>query len=228
MLKQKNLTLNLKSISGYIFSLIFLFSIESAGQDTLRTYGPRFGIDLARFAYLLTDPKEVGAEASFDVEIYKNVFPVLEIGYNTISEEQETFSYSAGGPYGRLGIDYNLLPMKDRSVHHSIFVGGRYGLTHFQHQAENIVIPNSYWGEYYMAEYSSKVTGHWIEIVGGVKTELVNNFFMGWTIRYKVLLNPGMDEVMEPFLVPGYGRGNSTSSFGLSYWIMYKIPVLKK
>ena len=48
-------------------------------QDTLRTYGPRFGVDLSRFLYLLADPPQVGAEVSADFEIYKNIYPVVKL-----------------------------------------------------------------------------------------------------------------------------------------------------
>ena len=218
----------MKNISSFIFSLLLLMSVDTLGQDTLRTYGPRFGIDLARFATLFTSPKQIGAEASVDFEMYKNIFPVFELGYNSIALDQESYKYSEYGVYGRVGIDYNLLPIKDRSVHHSIFVGARYGLSRFKHQAENIISPNIYWGDYYLDEYINSVTGHWMEITGGVKTELVNNLFMGWTIRAKFLLSKGKNEVMSPYLIPGYGKGNSNSVFGLSYTIMYKIPLLKK
>ena len=102
----------MKNISGYIISSVLLLVLFQplTGQDTLRTYGPRIGIDLARFAYIFADPSEIGAELSVDFEVYKNLFPVFEIGYNTISETGELFNYSAGGTYARAGVDYNFLP----------------------------------------------------------------------------------------------------------------------
>jgi hypothetical protein len=96
-----------------------------SGKDTLRTFGPRFGIDLARFLYILTDPSEKGAEVSVDFEIYRNIYPVFELGYNSISDSQELFDYASAGSYGRVGIDYNILSLKDRSVHHAITMGFR-------------------------------------------------------------------------------------------------------
>ena len=49
---------------------------EDSTQDTLRTFGPRFGIDLAPFIYYFTEPRLIGAEVSVDFEIYKNLYPV--------------------------------------------------------------------------------------------------------------------------------------------------------
>jgi len=218
----------LKSISGFIFSLLVFWSIEGTTQDTLRTYGPRVGIDLVPLASLFTSPKETGTEASIDFEVYQNLYSVAEFGYNNLSFDQENFNYFSSGLYGRIGVDYNLLPVKDPSVHHSIFIGTRYGLSIFQHRAENIVTGNSYWGNYLLDKYQNDITGHWIELTGGVKTELFSNFFMGWTVRYKFLISKVTDELMTPYLIHGYGKGNSNRSLGISYYIMYKIPVIKK
>ncbi len=228
----------MKTISGSISRALFVLLVlalsgqvtaqEVSARDTLRTFGPRFGIDLARFIYIFTDPSEIGAEASVDFEIHKNIYPVFELGYNSISESEELFDYSAGGVYARTGMDYNFLPMKDRSVHHSMTIGFRYGMSVFSHSAENVQIANSYWSEYMPEPYENNLTGHWLEIVGGLKTELVPNLFLGWSVRYKILLNPGMDPAMIPELIPGYSTGGENRAFGFSYSILYKIPLLKR
>jgi len=201
---------------------------SGSAQDTLRTYGPRFGIDLARFAYILADPSEVGAEVSVDVELLRNLYPVIEFGYNSISPQEDLFHYAAGGVYGRAGIDYNLLKLKDRSAHHTITVGARYGISKFSHRAEDIYIVNDYWGDHLSGSYEKDLKGHWVELVAGIKAELVSNVFMGWSLRYKILLNPGMDPLVAPQLVPGFGSGGVDRSFGITYSLCYKIPLLKK
>ncbi len=199
-----------------------------SGKDTLRTFGPRFGIDLARFLYILADPSEKGAEVSVDFEIYRNIYPVFELGYNSISDSQELFDYASDGSYGRVGIDYNILSLKDRSVHHAITMGFRYGMSVFKHNIDYVLIPGDYWGDYIPEPYENNLTGHWIELVGGLKAEVVPNFYLGWSIRYKVLLNPEMDPVMIPELIPGYGVSGKDRAFGFSYSIFYMIPLIKK
>jgi hypothetical protein len=186
------------------------------------------GIDLARIAYLFTDPAELGAEISWDVEIYEDMYPVVELGYNSLSTHTELFDYSAGGPYGRVGLDYNLFPLPDRSVHHSITAGFRYGMARFSHQAEDIFIEGGYWDDFTLDTYENALTGHWVELVGALKTEVVSNFFLGWTLRYRILLNPEMDPLVTPQLIPGYGSGSTNRTFGFSYFILYKFPLLKR
>jgi hypothetical protein len=170
----------------------------------------------------------MGAEASVDVEIYKNIYPVFELGYSKISETMDLFDYQSGGIYGRAGIDYNLLPMKDRSVHHSFTVGFRYGVSVFTHRIEHVLISNTYWGDYQSEPFENNLRGHWFELVGSMKAEVLPNFFLGWSLRYRILMNPDMDPLMNPEFVPGYGSGGENRAFGFSYSIMYKIPLLKK
>lgn len=201
---------------------------ELSGKDTLRTYGPRFGIDLSRFLYLFLEPNQTGAEISADFELYRNIYPVFELGYNNMSDMQEHFDYTSTGSYGRAGIDYNILGLKDRSAHHTITVGFRYGMSLFKQQVEGVVIPNEYWGDFQPETHENNLTGHWIELVGGMRAEVFSNFFMGWTLRYKILLNPEMDPLMTPEMIPGYGSGGEDRAFGFTYTVAYKIPLFKK
>jgi hypothetical protein len=216
------------SRAGLLLLLLMAMARPLAGQDTLRTFGPRIGIDLARFVFILADPSEIGAEASVDFEVYKNFYPVFELGYSSISESEDLFKYSAGGIYARAGIDYNLLKGKDRSEHHTFSVGARYGVSVFNHKANDIVVLNDYWGDAVYESYEKDLTGHWVELVVGVKVELLANLFLGWSLRYKILLNPDMDPQVKPHLVPGFGTWGKDRTFGMSYSIFYKIPLFKR
>ena len=223
----------MKSISGYISKAILLLltmavvSQPLSGQDTLRTFGPRLGLDLARFIYFFAEPAEYGAEISGDIEIYKNIYPVIELGYSSMSDTTDLFDYASSGTYGRLGVDYNVLSMKDRSIHHSITVGARYGLSVFTQKAENMYMQNGYWGDMVLESYESSLRGHWVELVGGLRAEVLPNLFLGWMVRFKFLLNQDMDPKVTPALVPGYGNGTNNRNFGFSYSIYYKIPLFK-
>jgi hypothetical protein len=209
-------------------ALLVHVSAQDVPQDTLRTFGPRIGIDVARFVYYFSDPSQISAEASLDFEVYRNIYPVFELGFSTTSESEETFDYQSGGVYARAGIDYNVLSIKDPSVHHAITAGFRYGMSVFSHSAENIMIGEGYWGDYTAESMENNMTGHWIELVGSMKAEVLPNFFLGWSLRYKILLNPEMDPLLNPELVPGYGAGGDSRTFGVSYSLFYKIPLYKR
>jgi len=182
---------------------------EVSKKDTLRTFGPRFGVDLAPFIYYFTEPKIIGAEVSMDFEM-------------------ETFDYESLGNYARVGVDYNLLKAKDRAWHNTMTVGIRYGMSFFKQNSDNVLISSDYWGDYRPDPYESNLKAHWLELTGGIKVEIVPNLYMGWLLRFKFLLNPDMDPVMIPALIPGYGNGADVRTFGFSYSVFYMIPLIKK
>ena len=136
--------INAQEVAGQEVSKKKVSEKEVSENDTLRTYGPRFGVDLAPFIYYFTVPKIVGAEVSVDFEIYKNLYPVLELGYSSTSESEETFDYESRGNYARVGIDYNLLKAKDRSWHNTMTVGFRYGMSFFKQTSDNVLIYSDY------------------------------------------------------------------------------------
>ncbi len=216
--------------SGYIFSILLLMCLVPSllGQDTLRTYGPRIGLNLAPFVGYFTDPKVLGAEASLDVELFPNLYPIFELGFSSTADSIVNTTYSSGGAYARLGLDYNFLKAIDRSQHHAITAGFRYGTAVFKHHAENITVKSDYWGNLHLDEYENNLSGNWIELVGGMTAEVAKNFFVGWTVRFKILINPNMDPQMVPLLIPGYGNGTNSRGFGVTYSVLYKIPLLKK
>jgi hypothetical protein len=61
-----------------------------------------------------------------------------------------------------------------------------------------------------------------------VKAELVPNLFLGWSIRYRILINPQMDPQFTPLIIPGYGRGTEERGLGFTYSIFYKFPLYKR
>ena len=220
----------MKSISGYIFSGLLLLCLAPSlkGQDTLRTYGPRIGVNLAPFAGYFFSPAVIGAEASLDFETFPDIYPIFELGFSNMNDSVDDASYSSGGVYARVGMDYNLLDTKDRSIHHAITVGFRYATSVFKQNAENIIVPSDYWDDLLIESYENTLNGHWLELVGGINAEVVPNLFFGWTVRYKILLNPGMDPQIAPLLIPGYGNGTDNKGLGFTYSISYKIPLLKR
>jgi len=220
----------MKSISGYIFSGLLLLCLLPSlqGQDTLRTYGPRIGVNVGSFAGYFSNPPVIGADASLDFEVYPDFYPIFELGYSTYSDSVDESTYSSGGLFARVGLDYNLLDTKDRSIHHIITIGFRYGTSVFKHSAENIKVESDYWGDLLIESYENNVYGHWFELVGGISAEVFPNLFFGWTVRYKILLNPGLDPQVAPLLIPGYGNGTDNRGFGFTYSVAYKIPLLKK
>jgi hypothetical protein len=125
-----------------------------------------------------------------------------------------------------MGVDVNFLKYQKTNVYEMMYAGFRYGLTYMTHQADNIRIPDDYFtgisGE---SVPEKQVNAHWISFVGGVKVEVFTNFFMGWSVLANFKLVQVNDKIMDPYYIPGFGKGNKKSAIVINYTLSYRIPI---
>ena len=212
-----------------IFSILTFCSLVVSGQDdTLRTIGPRFGIDLSRFVMMPLIPEIRTFEFSADFEIKPNIYPVFEAGFSTVSFSDTNYSYDGSGIFFRAGVDYNMLELESHNDYSMGFIGVRYGLSLNQFSAENIIIEDPYWGDLNTSISEQSGHNHWIEVAAGIRAEIFNNFFMGWSVRGRVMLYKPKFDQMIPYYVPGFGNPAKRAAWDINYSIYYKIPILKR
>jgi|WetSurMetagenome_2_1015567.scaffolds.fasta_scaffold248945_2 hypothetical protein len=193
-----------------------------------RTYGLRIGLDVSRIPNWFLDPKMKSLECSFDIEALHNVYPTLELGLGSLDIRKENYQYYSDNTYFRVGADYNFLDPDPSDRYGMAFIGIRYAHSSLNYHAANIIIPDNYWGGLTTAIDDRNISTHWIELTAGMKAEIFHNFFMGWSLRGRFMLSKTKDEIMDPYKIPGYGKGHSSSILGFNYSLYYKIPVLKK
>jgi hypothetical protein len=173
-------------------------------------------------------PERTGYEFSVDYELKLNYYPAFEFGLQNIKLDEPTYYYESSGFYFRLGLDYNFQKNLAFDQYEMVFFGFRYGFSRQEHSADNIIIENDYWGDYYAESVpKSPFAAHWIELSGGIRAELFRNIFIGWSIRGRLLLVQTKDAAMEPYYIPGFGKGGKRVSLGFNYSIYYRIPLLK-
>lgn len=68
-----------------------------------------------------------------------------------------------------------------------------------------------------------KTTVTWAELLAGIKVNVYKNFYMGWSLRYRIRMNMKKTEHTEPWYIPGFGKNNSTN-LGVTYSLIYKLP----
>ncbi|MCK4699914.1 MAG: hypothetical protein KAT38_06255, partial [Bacteroidales bacterium] len=83
-------------IFRYTFSL-FMFAWLTAGAQTegLDIGGLRLGFDISRFAVPFLEEGRVEYDGSVDLRIYKDLYPVIEIGWGDFETEEMNFSYKS-------------------------------------------------------------------------------------------------------------------------------------
>lgn len=220
----------MRIMSKYILSsLLLIIVITGKAQDQSTTnQGIRFGIDLSPIIVLAFEPERTGIGVSIDYEFKPNLFAVVEAGWLDYHPEHEAYSYQINGFYSLVGIDYNVLKKAIRVENDILFVGLRYGASSFNQKVEDITISN-YWGTYVGDSENQQLFGQWAEITGGLKAELffAKNVFIGWTLRAKILISGKNNEILEPYIIPGYGKTEKNFRFGISWFIAYRIPFKK-
>ncbi len=193
-------------------------------DNYIRMRGIRVGTDLTRpFLDLWTKGNRYGYEFTADMELWPNLFPTFETGYDVMKIKTEFVDYTGQGTYSRVGIDYNFLVAESAKDKDILFIGLRYGFT-IANQHVNQYLIDDYWGQTTGNFPKENYFGHWGEILLGIKGEILRNIYMGWTVRGKVKFNLA-DLGMPPvYFIPGYGKADKKFAMDFTYSVYYNIP----
>ena len=196
----------------------------SRTDNYIRMKGIRLGADITRpFQDLWTKGNRYGSEFSADMELWPNLFPVFESGIDIMKIKTNYIDYKSSGSYSRIGMDYNFLQAENKNDKNIFFVGLRYGFVLARQQVNSYLI-DSYWTPTTGRFGSQNYFAHWGEFLLGIKGEIVNNVYMGWTIRGKIRMN-NKDLGMPPvYFIPGYGKADKGFSLDFTYSFYYNIP----
>ena len=104
-------------------------------------------------------------------------------------------------------------------------MGARLGYSSFSYDVEAPTMNDPIWGETSIPVSYQDVKSNacWLELVAEIRTQVYKRFHMGFSIRYKSMLNVKKAENSEPWYIPGFGKNNS-STFGITYNLTYKLP----
>ncbi len=231
----------MKQALTFIFtiSLIFLGSSFLSAQvvgDTLpytERYGLRVGVDLSKPLRTLLQEDYRGLEVMGDYRVYKDYYLAAELGNEKLPFEGDNLRVSSSGSYIKVGADYNAYE-NWAGMENMIFAGLRYGFATFSQTLEeyNIYAINPYFppatidGPF----ESSGLTANWLELMIGLKVEILPNLYLGGNVQLKRMITQVSPSNMDNLVIPGYNRTNDASSFGVgySYNISYLIPLYRR
>lgn len=153
-------------------------------------------------------------EAALQINLKDRYFPVVEVGYGKAdhTDDATQVGYETKAPFGRVGVDFNLL--KNKHDMYRLYAGVRYAFTSFEFDITHPGVTDPVWGG--TSPYTTtgiKGNQHWLEFCGGVDVTICGPLHLGWSLRYKQRLSYKKNHYGEPWYVPGYGRGG-TSAFG--------------
>ena len=195
-------------------------------------YGIRLGIDISKPIKSAIDGVYSGFEIVGDYRVSKRFFIAAEFGFEEATTHEDYTNSSSKGNYARIGFNFNAYE-NWLDMNNEILLGYRYGFSFFD-QTLNSYTPNVN-NTYFPANTivtpntTSNLSAHWSELVVGIKAETFNNFFVSFSVSYKVLMSIKDPENFKSLYSPGFNRiFESSTGFGFNYTLSYLIPFTKK
>ncbi|PKD17911.1 hypothetical protein APR41_18340 [Salegentibacter salinarum] len=234
-------------ISAYFFSILFLLLAapllsqettvqEKTVQDSLANrekFGLRAGVDISKLLRTAFQDDYSGFEILGDYRVYKNYYAAAELGNESIGYSEDNISLTSRGSYVKLGVDYNAYE-NWTGMENLIFVGARYGFSTFTQDVEEyrIYTTNPFFEPDIRSEtieYSG-LTANWVELIAGIKVEVLNNLFLSFNVQLKRRLFQSTPDNFDNLAIPGFNRTYDDSNIGVGYGytISYLIPFYKK
>lgn len=172
--------------------------------------------------------KYYSTELSATVNLKNRFFPTVEVGFGHTDMVSQLYEigYSTRAPYYRIGMDYNMQYKNGKPNY--IYLGGRIGYTSFTYDVDAPALKDPVWGNEVPVHLTDMpCRAIWAEAVAGVRAEIVKNFYMGWSLRYKYPIYKGPIAHGGPWYIPGFGS-SSKAAFGATYSITYYLNFSKK
>ena len=242
--------MKMQHTSLYTISIIVMMLLSSASfsqEDTTETpettkdsvvgsskYGLRLGGDLSKLARSFIDDNYKGFEINADYRLTKRLYLAGELGTEERSLDTDYLSSTAKGSYFKAGVDYNLYK-NWLNMENLIYSGFRVGASTFSQTLNSYTIYNSdqYWDNPITitdAEEFDGLSAIWLELILGMKAEVLPNLFLGANVQFKILASETEPDNFENLYIPGYNRTFDSGRFGIGfgYNMSYLIPIYKK
>ena len=146
-------------------------------------------------------------EAGVRFNLKDKYFPVVELGYGKADESNVVSgtSYKTSAPYGKIGVDFNIL--KNKHDIYRFYVGLRYAYTNFKIDVDHAPLTDPVWGgQSPFSAHDVKAHYHWAELTAGIDAKIVGPLHLGWSARYKRRIAHDDGELGNVWYVPGFGN----------------------
>ncbi|MGB0477200.1 MAG: DUF6048 family protein [Flavobacteriaceae bacterium] len=213
----------------------FGYAQDSIPKYTER-YSIRFGIDMSKPIRSMIENDYIGLELTADYRITKKLYLAAEVGTEDKRVVSETLDFQTSGEYIKLGVDFNLFNNWE-GMENMLLTGFRFGTSTHSQQLNGYAVRqlDHLWAEDLYKTLDQPLlyddlSATWIEIIAGVKTELLNNLYMGISVRMNYLMNDKEATNFSNLYIPGYHRVSEGSPWGvgLNYTMMYQFPLYRK
>jgi hypothetical protein len=195
-------------------------------------YGIRFGVDLFKLSRSFYEKDYKGLEIVGDYRLTRRHYLAAEIGNENKTVDDEQLNFTTKGTYIKVGFDYNTF-QNWGNMENMIYVGLRYGVSSFSQTLNSYTVydTNQYFGVSPVVIDGTKYNGlsaQWIEVVAGMKAEVFNNVFVGFSFRLNRMISQKLPNNFDNLYIPGFNRTyNGDFGVGFNYTVSYFIPLFK-
>lgn len=225
---------------NYSFLLVLLSVLGQAQEakkvDSIKPkterYGLRLGVDLFKLSRTFTEKDYRGLELVGDFKLTRKHYLAAEIGNENKTVDDARLNFTTKGTYIKAGFDYNAY-QNWFGMHNMIYVGLRYGVSTFSQTLNTFSVynPHPYFGASTTLVSGDKydsLSAQWIEVVAGVKAEIVQNLYVGFSLRLNNLITNKTPENFDNLYIPGFNRTyGGKFGAGFNYTISYFVPIFK-
>ncbi len=202
-------------------------------NDTIEKFGVRAGIDINKIVKSATDDDYKGLSISGDIRLKESFYVYSEIGNEEKQINSDYLNSSVKGTYLKFGVNFKM--NNDIRTQNIVYSGFNFGYSNFNQNINRYTIYNTnstYWGESTINEPKnlSNLNALWVELVFGLKTEILNNLFLGFELQLKSIIKQKNIQNISNLYIPGFNRTYDSSGLGagFSYTVSYLIPIIKK
>ncbi len=218
------------SLSNLLFAQLDNDSISiKKNRSELRL---RIGIDIFQPIISQIDKDISGIELVSDFQIKENLYISSEIGTLSRNQQSELINFKTSGSYIKIGGDFNMYK-NWLGMNNQIYLGVRLANSLYKHNINNYVLfaTEQVWDENiidsgYKTGEIKDLNAQWIEFLVGLKVQVINNIYMGFSLRLNRLINNTPTDDFGVLFIPGFNRVTDDNIFGSSfnYTISYSIP----
>lgn len=235
----------MRHISKFTFSscIVLLSFLGNAQEQTTikkdtiapvkkERYGLRVGVDLFKLTRSFYETDYRGLELTGDYRLTRRHYLAAEIGNEDKTVDDDQVNFTTKGTYLKVGFDYNTY-QNWLNMENIISVGLRYGVSSFSQTRNSYQIynPNPYFGPSPVIIDGTQFDGlsaQWIEVVAGMKAEVFNNIFVGFSFRLNRMISQKKPTDFDNLYIPGFNRTyNGDFGLGFNYTVSYFIPLYK-
>ncbi len=213
-------------------------TMEEEVVDTImkrekKPYTIRFGVDLSKPVMAQLDKDYFGLELVGDIRLFSEFYGAIELGNERKTQQSELINFTTSGTYLKLGFDYNMYK-NWKGMNNSIYLGMRIGSS-FHKQKVNEYVPyqiNHYWATEIIKKSpeireQDALSARWAEVITGIKVKMIDNIYMGFSLRLNRLISDTRPDNFDNLYIPGFNKKTDENVWGagFNYTITYAIPV---